>query len=127
MSTDNTKCDTPAVGPNYCYSDYVPKNERPVLSALITAALQGGNTISVYDSEEYVLKRSRSLGAIRAALGGAGEDQLLIRNSDGDQLGWFYLIYNNGSEGDPMIVIADYAGNDYCDQIWNGLHARYDT
>jgi len=108
------------------YSKYVPTNERPVLSALITAALQGGNTISVNDSEEYILKRSTSINAIRSALGSSGEDTVLIRNSAGDQLGWFWLIYNNGSDGDPMIVIADYSSNDYCNQIWNALSARYD-
>jgi hypothetical protein len=109
------------------YSEYVPTWEHPVISALIKAALIGGNTVSVYDSEEYVLKRSDSLQAIRSSLGGAGEDQLLIRDREGEQIGWFWLIYNNGSEGCPMVVISDYSANEYCDGIWNTLSARYDT
>ena len=87
---------------------------------------KGGNTISVFDSEEYVLKRSKSINAIRSELGAAGEDQLLIRDGAGDQIGWFYLIYNNGSEGDPMVVICDCTANEFCDTICNDLSARYD-
>lgn len=109
------------------YSEYVPKHERPVLTALIKALLQGAHTISVFDTEYYVLKRSTSLNAIRGALGGSGEDQLLIRDSAGEQLGWFYLIYNNGSNDDPMVVIADYSGNAYCDNIWDALRTKYDV
>jgi hypothetical protein len=45
---------------------YVPKTERPVLSALIKSVLADGHTISVYDTEEYVLKRSASFIAILA-------------------------------------------------------------
>lgn len=108
------------------YSEYVPKHERPVISALITAALVDGNTISVFDSEEYVVKRSTSINAIRSELGGSGEDQLVIRNLAGEQIGWFWLIYDNGSEGDPVIVIADYTANDFCDNIHSELMKRYD-
>ena len=104
---------------------YVPKTERPVLSALIKSVLADGHTISVYDTEEYVLKRSASFIAIRNALGGSGEDMLLIRNTAGDRIGWFYLIYNNGSEDDPMIVISDYSVNDYCERIYSALNAKY--
>lgn len=107
------------------YSDYVPQHERPVLTALIKAALVGDNTISVFDSEEYVLKRSASLNDIRSALGGAGEDQLVIWNMAGEQIGWFYLIYNNGSDGDPMIVISDYSANDYCESIYRPVSDKY--
>lgn len=107
------------------YSKYVPQNERPVISSLITRCLKNGNTISVFDSEEFVLKRSTKINEIRTALGGAGEDQLLIRDSDGNRVGMFWLIYNNGSDGDPMIVIADYSGNDFCDEIWNKLNEKY--
>ena len=107
------------------YSEYVPTWERPVISALLSAILDGGNTVSVYDTEDYVLKRSRSINAIRGALGGSGEDMLYIRNQAGEDIGCFYLIYNNGSEHDPMTVIADYVSNDFCDAIYDALFSKY--
>ena len=103
----------------YAYSEYVPKNERPVISALIQAILDQGFKISVSDTEENVIEDSTHLGAIRASLGGSGEDYI---NFEG---GYFYLIYNNGSEGDPMIVIADYTANEVSEKIWNDLNAKY--
>ena len=109
------------------YSEYVPKHERPVISALLTMALKDGNTVSVFDGEEYVIKRGTSINAIRSELGAAEEDWLTVRNSDGEWLGCFYLIYNNGSEGDPMVVIADCSANEYCDKICSELSAKYDS
>jgi hypothetical protein len=35
---------------------------------------------------------------------------------DGD-LGWFSLIYDNGPEHDPMVVISDYSDNNLCNEI----------
>ena len=99
------------------YSEYVPTWERPVISRLIKASLGRGLTISVNDTEEYVLKRSSSLRAVQGALGGTGEDVLVMRRN-GDHAGAFYLIYDNGSETDPAIVIADYTANDLCEEIY---------
>ncbi len=107
------------------YSQYVPKHERPVISMLIKLCLENGNTISVHDSEEFVVKRSRKINEIRTALGSSGEDQLIVRNSNGERIGWWWLIYNNGSDGDPMIVICDYTANEFCEEIWGKLHDKY--
>ncbi len=107
------------------YSEFIPKHERPVISLLIQLALDGGNTISVYDGAEYVLKLSQSSTAVRSAIGGTGEDQLLIRDSSGERVGWFYLIYNNGSVQDPLIVVCDYSVSDFCDSIYRALCERY--
>lgn len=110
------------------YTADVPKHERPVVTALLTACLAGGeNTISVYDGEEWSVKRTKSISKITDQLGAAEEDQLVIRNANKEQIGWFWLIYNNGSEGDPVIVIADYTANDFCDEIHNVLMSRYDA
>ena len=106
------------------YSQYVPTHERPVISTLIKLALEGGGAISVYDGCEYVLKRSTSAQEVRSALGHAGEDWLRIRDNAGAAIGWFYLIYNNGSEGDPLIVICDYSANAFCDAIYSALHDK---
>ena len=101
------------------YSKYVPINERPVITALIKAILAQDKPITVYDTEENVIENSTNYVSIRSTLGGCGEDFI---NFDG---GYFYLIYNNGSEHDPMIVVADYSANEVCDKIWNELNKQY--
>jgi hypothetical protein len=105
---------------------YVPKHERPVLSALINASLEGGNLLSVHDGEEYVVKRSTDKALIRSQLGHTGEDSIVVRDADGEYIGQWSLIYNNGSDGDPVIVICDYTCNEWMDNIHNDLMRRYD-
>ncbi len=113
------------------YSQYVPKWERPVITALITALLDKGYKLAVNDGEEYVTPKSRKLTTIRPALGGTGEDTLAVWDGmTGQRVGYFWLIYNNGSEDDPMIVISDYgwatpkAEEDF-EGIWQELNQRY--
>jgi hypothetical protein len=100
------------------YSEYLPKHERPVVTALLTAILAAGKTITINDGEENLIT-SEKLTELRPELAGSGEDYIEF---DG---GMFYLIYNNGSEGDPMVVITDYSDNEFCDKIWNDLNAKY--
>jgi hypothetical protein len=104
---------------------YVPQHERPVLGKLIKWCLEGGNRISVYDGEEYVVKRSQSFSDIKCMLGHSGEDVLVVRDDVGDYLGEFNLIYSNGSHGDPLVVISDYSCNAFCGRIVERLEERY--
>lgn len=107
------------------YSKYIPENERPVITGLLKGLLAEDYAVSVHDSEEWVVIRSKSFNEIRDSLGGSGEDVLRVRDSDGEYVGMFYLIYNNGSEQDPMIVIADYSVTDTFDRIVEELTAKY--
>jgi hypothetical protein len=113
------------------YSQYVPQHERPVITALITELLERGYKIAVHDGEEYVTPKSRKMATIRPALGGSGEDSLVVFDGDtGKRLGYWWLIYSNGSEHDPMIVISDYGWSDDAtgetfETIWNTLSKRY--
>ena len=107
------------------YSEYLPKHERPVVTALLTAILAAGTailaagmTITINDGEEDIVT-SDKLTELQAELGGTGEDYIVTEN------GSFYLIYNNGSDYDPMIVITDYTSTDFCDKIWNTLNDKY--
>ena len=106
---------------------YVPKHERPVLGALIKLCLENDHTVSVHDGEEFVVNESTSYNLIKSQLGHTGEDQLSVLNPEGKQVGWFWLIYNNGSEEDVMVVMCDCWANDYCNAIMEKLSARYDT
>ena len=100
------------------YSQYVPEHERPVITALLKALLDAGKTVTINDGEEDIVT-SDKLTELRPELGGTGEDYITGEGFT------FYLIYNNGSEGDPMIVICDYSANEFCDNIWNELNKKY--
>ena len=109
------------------YSQYVPKHERPVITMLIQEALARGYRVTVNDGVEDVLKDSLSLRAVQKELGSTGEDWVSFYSPLLQRVGAFYLIYNNGSEGDPMIVIADHIDNALCNEIYDKISAKYNT
>ena len=100
------------------YSEYLPANERAVVTALLTEILAAGKTITINDGYEDVVT-SNKLTELRPELASTGEDYIKFDD------GFFWLVYNNGSEDDPMIVIADYSANDFSEEIWNTLNAKY--
>ena len=75
---------------------------------------QPGATVSVYDGEEWALKRSRDLDTIMAALGSTDNDELVWRDASGARLAWFWLIYGNS----PGELIADHTANDDAERVW---------
>jgi hypothetical protein len=94
--------------------------ERPVLNALVNLALADtGNSVSVSiaGEYEYEVQNSRDPQEILSNMALGDEDEF--------QLAWFYLIYNNGSDYDPMVVISDYSANDYAEGIWNTLNENF--
>jgi Flp pilus assembly pilin Flp len=102
--------------------------ERPVLNALVTLALvDAGNSVSVSiaGEYEYEVENSRDPQEILSNMALGDEDEFLIKDSNNSQLAWFLLIYNNGSDYDPMIVISDYSANDYAEGIWNTLNENF--
>ncbi len=99
------------------YSEYLPINERPVVTALLTALIAAGKAITINDGEENVVT-SDKITELRPELASTGEDYIVFEG------GYFWLIYNNGSEDEPMIVISDYSDNEFCDGIWNDLNLK---
>jgi len=81
--------------------------ERSVVSRLIKAALAREYTVSVFDSEEWAIRRSNSHKAIMAEIMATDEDTLRFRKDD-EIIGSVYLAYGNS----PDEVIADYSDND---------------
>lgn len=76
--------------------------EVRIVRKLVDDALALGYSVGVFDGEETVVKRSRDVVAIMAAIGSTDEDRLLFHTSDGVPLGWVHLIWGNGTD-----VIAD--------------------
>ena len=83
------------------FSEYVPEHEHAYLRDLINNLLTAG-PISVNDGEDDILTESTDANEVSMSLGSTGEDYLKVKG-----LGTVYLIYNNGSEGDPGIVVTD--------------------
>ena len=98
--------------------NYPPKWERPVLLALVKAILKRGYQITIYLEDEPVIERSSDLAEVIKNLAAGDADELGIETDYGSPCGWFSLIYNNGSEHEPMIVISDCSSNDVCDEIY---------
>ena len=100
------------------YSEYLPKNERPLITALLKEIISRGVSITINNGEEYIIT-SDKLSELQPELAGTGEDWISFEG------GCFYLIYNNGSDDDPMVAISDYSDNPLCDEIYNRLSAKY--
>ena len=96
--------------------EYTTSGERGVATRLVRAALHAGYTVSVYDGEEYTVKRSHRERQILDALATTGEDVLVIRDSAGERLGVLSLIWGNEESGECLI--ADHTDNDAMEALY---------
>jgi hypothetical protein len=95
--------------------------ERKIYSRIVKDALAGGYEISVFDGEEYPLKRSTSYKKIMDA-GFSTDQDALVFFKDGNRLGWVSLIYGNSG----WDVISDYVANDEIEALLTGANALAD-
>jgi len=93
--------------------------EHKIVSRIVKDALANDYKVSVYDSEEYVLKRSQSYKAIMAACFSTDDDTLVIRDNEGEYLGSIALIYGNCGYD----VISDYTYNETIENLLTGANA----
>ena len=105
--------------------NYPPKWERPVLLALVKAILKRGHPISIWMEDEPIIEHSSDLAEIIKNLA-AGDGDVIIMN-DGQDLGWFSLIYNNGFEQEPIGVISDYSDNNLCNEIISDIEEEVES
>lgn len=105
--------------------EYAAPCERPVIQAAVDMFLEDDNAVSVWDGEELSVQGCRDKAYILKNLSQTGEDTVEVYNKDGDIRGWFYLIYNNGSENEPMIVISDYSSNEWSERVYRRLDERF--
>lgn len=73
---------------------------------LIKYALSQGCTISVWDQEEWQVKKSKSYTEIKDAVESVEESELRIRDSEGNIVGW--ALFVNDCTFEPEEYIADY-------------------
>lgn len=83
---------------------------------LVKHALALGHTVSVFDGEEWSVKRSRSYKAITDEVKAVEEAQLRIRDKDGQNLGWA-LVSAYGLEPDETVI--DHTDNEFMNAWWD--------
>jgi len=107
--------------------NYPPKWERPVLLALVKAILKRGYLITVEMEGECMVEPTTSLDDVIKNLAAGDADVLSFGTENGYESGWFSLIYNNGSEHEPVIVISDFSANEVCDEIYKEVIAEVES
>jgi hypothetical protein len=81
--------------------------EKVIVTKLVHLALDQGYAISVFDGEDYPLKRSRNEDQILDALASSDSDDLVLRDTEhGHRIGSITLIWGNDVE-----VISDHSDN----------------
>lgn len=101
------------------------KEEQKVVKKIVESAIRLGYMVSVYDGEEYPVKRSVDKALILANIYQTDMDRLFFRLAKtGEQVGSVLLVYGNSASE----VMADWSANDdtnailadalaYCDKL----------
>lgn len=95
--------------------EYATKGEARIARRLVRAALADGYSLSVYDGEEWTVKRATKSAPVLEALCSTGSDTLRLRDADGNHVGSFLLIWGNDESGEELL--ADYSDNDLCNRL----------
>lgn len=86
-----------------------PAHDQTSARALVETALASGYHLTVWDGEEFAVKRSTDFDAVWAALGETDHDKLQLHaDATAPAFGWVDLIYGNG----PGETLADYSDNE---------------
>ncbi len=97
---------------------YASPVERRIAKAIVDVALLDGKQVSVFDGEEYTVKRSRDRKAILSALATTECDTLVFRDQSGNLIGSLSFIWGNEED-----LIHDWSG-DYPNLMWTRVALR---
>jgi len=75
---------------------------------LVKKALAKDLTVSVYDGEEWQVKRSQGYQAIKDAIESVDECQLRLRDKAGEVVGWALIIHDL----EPEETVSDHTYNE---------------
>lgn len=107
------------------YPEYAAPCERPVVQMLVDMCLRDSGKVSVWDGEELSVHGCSDKLHILKNLAQTDMDQIEAYDKDGNCRGWFSLIYNNGSQNEPMIVISDYSVNEWTENVFRRLDEAF--
>ena len=109
----------------------IPEWERPVVIAICEEVFALDLILSIHndpaDPEDFSV--CRSLDDCSKVVGECEHQIFRILPKDDRSflqypLGWFSLIYDNGSEGEGLVVVSDYSANDLCETIYQKAAKR---
>lgn len=101
--------------------EYLTDGERKAARKLVRAARAAGYLVSVWEGEDWAIRRSDKESDILQALGSTGQDRLdFIQPAASDtgkvtRAGWALLIYGNDPDGSELV--ADCSDNEITSQI----------
>ncbi|RWI06830.1 MAG: hypothetical protein EOQ89_03615 [Mesorhizobium sp.] len=98
------------------FPEHANATEKRIITAILKRALAANYTVSVYDGEEWALKRSTDLEAITAECHATDETTLRMRDADGNVVGSIFLVHGNEED-----VISDHTDNDLTAALVEGL------
>lgn len=98
-------------------------DEFQALACIVSAALDAGHRVSVFDGEEWVVKFSTNRAKILKACGSTEEDTLRIRDALGNRVGSVTLVYGN----EPGVLISDHTDNEAMDALLADANAVQDA
>jgi hypothetical protein len=81
--------------------------ELAIAHRIISNGLKAGYSVSVFDGEEWCLKRSTKRDEIYAALASTDTDQIRFRNAAGESVGTVLLVWGNDED-----VVGDCTDNE---------------
>lgn len=96
-------------------------DEAAIINALITSIFREGLAISVFDGEEFSLKRSTVRADIQKEVMATDMTTFVLRDMEGNKKGWFLLIHGNRCD-----VISDFSDNETCERIWKRVEPTVD-
>lgn len=96
--------------------------EKNIAAKIVDGALALNYSVSVFDGEEYAVKRSSNRDEILNALNSTGTDNLRIWNSAGHCVGVVFLVW--GNEG--WALINDYTATPLMEAMLQGANELSD-
>lgn len=86
------------------------EGERAVIRRLLRELLKDGCTVSLHDSEEWSVIRSRDFDELAGWIHATDCMTLRWRDAAGELIGGFFIVYGNSAEE----VISDHTANGRC-------------
>jgi hypothetical protein len=102
--------------------EYCSTTEKAIINRVIADALKTGHVISVYDGEEFAIKKSADAEAIRKEVAATDETTFTFHAADGSKVGWVWFVHGNECD-----VISDYGVSPIVEKILEGATALAET
>lgn len=87
--------------------------EKSVLRGIISRALAKGFTVSLFDGEEWVVRKSRNAQEVIGSMFTVDEETLRFCDADGVKVGDAFIVHGNS----PEEVVCDHTDSDVMTEI----------